>query len=187
MLSPGGLGRQWQRGYSRPRRVSRARVVVASVIAVLVAGTSWLAWSSSTERREAPKPAATPSCPTPSPPPTVVPEKQITVNVYNATDRQGLATAVAGQLAKRGFRIGKVDNDPLGRSVTGTAEVRHGPQGADAARTVTAQVDDAVAVPDQRGGLRVDLVLGAGFVRLQAREQAAAALLLSSAPTPAGC
>lgn len=161
--------------------------MLAVLTALAVAGTSWLAWSTSAERREAPKAVATPSCPTPSPPPTLVPEKQITVNVYNATDRQGLATTVAGRLAKRGFRIGKVDNDPLGRTVTGPAEVRHGPRGADAARTVAAQVERAVAVPDQRGGLRVDLVLGEGFVRLQAREAAATALLLPSASTPAGC
>ena len=98
----------------------------------------------------------------------MVAPRAITVNVYNATKRRGLAGTVATELRKRGFRVGKVDNDPLERRVTGLAEVRNSTQGADAARTVTAQVGTVVAVPDQRKDATVDLVLGRGFPRAAA-------------------
>src|SRR5882762_6271616 len=35
------------------------------------------------------------------------------VNVYNATLRAGFAETAADELRKRGFTIGKIDNDPL--------------------------------------------------------------------------
>src|SRR5581483_11288691 len=38
---------------------------------------------------------------------------QIKVNVYNSTDRHGLAAATAAQLKQRGFTVLKVTNDPL--------------------------------------------------------------------------
>ena len=72
------------------------------------------------------------------------------MNVYNATDQRGLASRVAAELKRRGFHVGKVDNDPLKRQVTGAAEVRSSTAGAGAARTVSAQVGTVVAVPDQR-------------------------------------
>jgi hypothetical protein len=116
-----------------------------------------------------------------------VPAAEVKVNVYNATDRRGLAARVAGQLEQRGFRIRKVDNDPAERQVTGAAEVRHSDHGADAARTVAAQVAGVVVVPDQRPGASVDLVLGAGFTGLVPTAEAAAALTPTPEPRPAGC
>jgi hypothetical protein len=83
--------------------------------------------------------------------------------------------------------VRKVDNDPLGRTVTGAAEVRHGDEGAAAARTVAAQVGPVVAVPDGRPGGSVDLVVGTGFTVLLTPAQAGAALSPSPSPTPAGC
>ena len=59
--------------------------------------------------------------------------------------------------------------------------------GEAAARTVAAQVGRVVAVPDQRAGAAVDLVLGAAFVRLLAPAEAAAALSPSPEPVPSGC
>lgn len=54
-------------------------------------------------------------CPTarPSAPAKVLPKPaKITVNVYNATPRSGLAKKAADELKKRGFAIGKVGNAP---------------------------------------------------------------------------
>jgi len=127
------------------------------------------------------------SCPPTSPPPTVVPPAKVKVNVYNATQRRGLASAVATQLKKRGFTVGKVSNDPLKRTVTGLAEVRASTIGADAARTVVAQVGQVVLVPDQRKDASVDLVLGATFKSLAAPAAAAAALTPTPTPPPKGC
>jgi hypothetical protein len=127
------------------------------------------------------------SCPPTEPPPTVVPPAQVKVNVYNATHRRGLASAVATQLKKRGFKVLKVSNDPLKRTVAGLAEVRSSTTGADAARTVVAQVGQVVVVPDQRKDASVDLVLGATFTRLVPPAAATAALTPTPSPRPQGC
>lgn len=135
------------------------------------------------------KDVATPrvSCPPTKPPPTVVAPAKVKVNVYNATQRRGLASAVATQLKKRGFSVGKVSNDPLKRTVTGLAEVRASTTGAAAARTVVAQVGQVVLVPDQRKDASVDLVLGATFKALVPPAKAAAALTPTPTPRPKGC
>ena len=187
MLTPRGAG--VRPGVRRRRAPWRVAVVVLAVLAIGAA--SWVAWSRSTSG-DASRTAATPSCPAPSPTPTVVPAGEVTVNVYNATDRRGLAARVAAELKRRGFRVAAVDNDPAKRTVTGAAEVRHGPTGADGARTVTAHVappgaTTVVAVPDQRTDAAVDLVLGAAFTRLQAADLAAAGLSPSPQPRPSGC
>ncbi|MBA2769282.1 MAG: LytR C-terminal domain-containing protein [Sporichthyaceae bacterium] len=110
---------------------------------------------------------------------------QVRVNVYNATDKRGLAARVAGQLERRGFRVKQVDNDPAKRTVTSAAEVRHSASGASAARAVAAQVGAVIDVPDGREDSTVDLVLGTAFARLTPREDAATAL--SDSPRPRSC
>ncbi len=127
------------------------------------------------------------SCPATAPPPTVIAPAQVRVNVYNATQRRGLASAVAAELKKRGFTVGKVANDPLKRSVTGLAEVRASTAGADASRTVVAQVGQVVLVPDQRTDASVDLVLGATFKALVSPAAAAAAVTPTPTARPPGC
>jgi hypothetical protein len=184
MFTPPGVGGR------RPERRTRRRthwgvlLLVVVLTAALVAGAWW--WQSRPTTAEF---TAGPEviCPSPAPAPTVVLPRAVTVNVYNATGRRGLAGTVATQLRKRGFRVGKVANDPLERKVTGAAEVRSSTVGANAARTVTAQVGTVVAVPDQRKDASVDLVLGAGFHALQPTAAAAAALSPTPRPVPAGC
>jgi hypothetical protein len=127
------------------------------------------------------------SCPPTKPSPTVVAPAQVKVNVYNATQRRGLASAVATELRKRGFKVGKVANDPLKRTVTGLAEVRASTTGADAARTVVAHVGQVVLVPDQRKDASIDLVLGATFKALVPPKAAAAAVTPTPTPRPKGC
>jgi hypothetical protein len=184
MLTPLGKGgRQTVRRGDRPSR--RGAVLLAVLLTAALAGTAW--WVS--HRDTSDSAAATPrrTCPTPSPPPPVVAPTAVRVNVYNATDKRGLASRVAAEMKRRGFHVGKVDNDPLKRQVTGAAEVRSSTAGAGAARTVSAQVGAVVAVPDQRTNASVDLVLGAAFVRLQPVPAAAAALTPSPQPVPSGC
>ncbi len=184
MLTPLGVGghRPVRRG-QRPRH--RGALALALALTVALAATAW--WVS---QRDTGSPAAAAprrSCPAPSAAPAVVAPRAITVNVYNGTERRGLATRVATELRRRGFRIGQVDNDPLKRAVTGAAEVRNSAVGAAAARTVAAQVGPVVAVPDQRSNGSVDLVLGAAFRRLQPVAVAAAASSPTPRPVPAGC
>src|SRR5579859_2735457 len=49
---------------------------------------------------------------------------QIKVNVYNSTDRHGLAAATAALLKQRGFTVLKVTNDPLKANLTVSAQIR---------------------------------------------------------------
>lgn len=184
MLTPLGKGgRQTVRRGERPSR--RGAVLLAVLLTAALAGTAW--WVAHRDMSDSA--AATPrrTCPAPSTPPPVVAPTAVRVNVYNATDKRGLASRVAAEMKRRGFHVGKVDNDPLKRQVTGAAEVRSSTAGAGAARTVSAQVGTVVAVPDQRTNASVDLVLGAAFVRLQPVPAAAAALRPSPQPVPSGC
>ncbi|MGH8892550.1 MAG: LytR C-terminal domain-containing protein [Actinomycetes bacterium] len=183
MFTPRGVG---GRPLTRRSGASRRIMVVVAVLLVIVTG-AWSAWQVTTGSAEDVRAKPTPSCPEPSPTPAVVPPAEVTVNVYNATDRRGLAARVAGELSRRGFVVRKIDNDPARRTVTGAAEVRHSAEGTAAARTVGAQVGEVVAVPDQRKGASVDLVLGAAFTKLLTPEQAAAAVQPSPRPLPVGC
>lgn len=91
----------------------------------------------------------------------------VTVNVYNASGRSGLANETARSLRDRGVTVKAVSNDPLHKSVAGVAEIRYGPAGAKAARTVAAhQVKGATLVKDGRTDASVDLVVGQKFSTL---------------------
>ena len=105
----------------------------------------------------------------------------VVVNVYNSTKRAGLAGTTARELSQIGFRINKVENDPLGVSLRGVGEIRFGPTGVDNARLLLFYVPDAVMVEDDRSGPRVDLSIGRGFEGLQPEGTVAAAL---ASPSP---
>jgi hypothetical protein len=184
MLTPLGKGgRRTVRRGDRPSR--RGALLLAVLLTAALAGTAWWVAHRDTADTAAAPPRRT--CPAPSTPPPAVAPTAVKVNVYNATDQRGLASRVAAELKRRGFHVGKVDNDPLKRRVTGAAEVRSSTAGAGAARTVSAQVGTVVAVPDQRPNGSVDLVLGAAFVRLQPVPAAAAALSPTPQPMAAAC
>jgi len=183
MFTPAGVG--GRRPVRRSRR--RTRWGVLLLIVLLTAALAGVAWWLSQRDADPVKAAPRRTCPEPSPAPVVVAPRAVTVNVYNATERRGLAGTVATQLRKRGFHVKKVDNDPLDRRVTGLAEVRSSAAGADASRTVAAQVGTVVAVPDQRADATVDLVLGSAFRGLRPAADAAAALTPTPEPVPAGC
>lgn len=147
----------------------------------------------------APSPTASPTnTDTPGPTPcvtvTVIPADtlpapaDVTTNVYNATDRTGLAAATAEELKARGFVIGTVANDPLGKTITGVAEVRHGPKGADAARLMAFYLPDAKLVDDGRSDASIDTVLGAGFMDVAPQAEVDAAIdTPTPSPSPSGC
>ena len=131
--------------------------------------------------------------PTPSPCETVLvpagetlPEPaSVTVNVYNATSTSGLASKTATALEDRGFAVGKVANDPADREITGVAEIRFGPKGAEEAQLVLLYVPGAELVELKRKGQKVDLAMGDAFAGL-APEQQVNAALSSPSPVPSG-
>ncbi|QMU67011.1 LytR C-terminal domain-containing protein [Streptacidiphilus sp. P02-A3a] len=119
-------------------------------------------------------------------PPGAAAAKGITVNVYNATDKAGLAGRTAALLKQRGFTIGTVGNAPaqLQDKVTGTARITGGAAGTKAVTVLRSEVAGAVPATDQRKDASVDLVLGNGFTALATPDQAAQALALAAGPAP---
>ncbi|MFD4556024.1 LytR C-terminal domain-containing protein [Streptomyces sp. NPDC058469] len=116
---------------------------------------------------------------------------QITVNVYNATARSGLAKSTADELKKRGFKIGDVGNASAqwDKKVKGTG-VLLGPSSAlDTSLPVLAtQLTGAERRTEAtRKGTAVDLVIGTAFKNLTAKAAAdkALAALAGPEPTPA--
>ena len=114
---------------------------------------------------------------------------QITVNVYNATKRTGLAKDTADELKKRGFRIGAVGNAPqqFDKKVKGTGLLL-GPASAvnSSLPVLGAQLADAQRRTEAgRKGADLDLVIGDGFKGLTAQLVAEQSLnRLSEPATP---
>jgi hypothetical protein len=110
---------------------------------------------------------------------------QVTSNVYNATDRTGLAASTAEELQVRGFLIGVIDNDPLAKTITGVAEIRHGPSGEQAARLMAFYIPGAELVDDGRKDATIDTALGAAYTSIAPQSEVDAALAAPS-PSPSG-
>ncbi|MEV7146457.1 LytR C-terminal domain-containing protein [Streptomyces sp. NPDC093084] len=206
MLTPPGMGGQYRiTGDKYPRmrpRRRHARLVLSAVASVTALGlVGWgtlqlidvftgggkeaaAAGATACVKQSAAsaKPAAGTSA-------AVLPKPaQITVNVFNATTRTGLAKDTADELKKRGFKIGDVGNAPakFDAKVKGTA-VLLGP--AAALRTSLPVLATQVTTPDQRTeagrkGAAVDLIIGDAFKALTPQAAAAKALTALSHPEP---
>jgi hypothetical protein len=145
----------------RARQRRRTAITLVAVAAILI-GVFYYAssyWNQGPSRS-----AASVTC-TPNPSGGIT-AGQVTVNVYNATKRNGLAASTAKSLKERGFVIGTTSNDPAKKAIAAPAEVRFGPAGEKAAALVIALVTGALPVKDSRADGSVDLVLGDGFTTL---------------------
>ncbi|MDX3227123.1 LytR C-terminal domain-containing protein [Streptomyces sp. ME19-01-6] len=112
---------------------------------------------------------------------------EITVNVYNATSRTGLAKDTADELRKRGFKIGKVGNAPTAydKKVKAPGILLGAPAATNGPFDVLAtQLTGAQAKNDGRSGKDVDLIIGAGFKDLVKKKDAAKALAALATPKP---
>jgi LytR cell envelope-related transcriptional attenuator len=156
------------------RRKRRRSLITLAVVVLGLFFAFWYALSyyrADTDVRSGSSPTAT--C-TPFDPNVVTPAGT-TVNVYNATSRNGLAGTTAKSLESRGFVIGKVANDPTKRKTPKVAEVRFGPAGEARAQLVQSTLQEGTAlVKDKRKDETVDLALGTDFSGLV------------PAPTPTG-
>lgn len=141
------------------KRQRRATVTIA----VLLLGLAGAFYYASTYFRDT-EPTAGP-CTTIVPTPELRPA-DVSVNVYNSTNRRGLAGAVAKDVDKRGFKVKAVANDPLHKTIKKAAEIRFGPAGEASAKVLAAHVPGAVMVKDKRKDDTVDLVLGAAWKKL---------------------
>ncbi|MCE7080483.1 LytR C-terminal domain-containing protein [Streptomyces sp. ST2-7A] len=230
MLTPPGMrGRKYRvTGNSyprirRPRRRSRTVAVIGSIVALGVLGFGTLQLvdvfaGGDPERAAAANATDEEECGTAdtSPEPAELPSPDtITVNVYNATDRSGLAQSTADTLAERGFLIGLVENAPgdldgtvpstglligtpdaeesgvltvLGAHAVG-AETGAPRQPVDADESGEADGSGKPGGTGASGNRVVDLVLGDAFDTLAepAEVEAALAALVAASPTEPDC
>lgn len=202
MLTPPGMGGQYRitgdkyPRMRRPRRRGRLVLMVIASVAVLGVG-GWgtlqlidVFTGGGKQAAAAGSKAACASKASPSPTAdSAVPKPaQITVNVYNATPRSGLAKSTADELKKRGFKIGDVGNASAqwDKKVKGTG-VLLGPASAlDTSLPVLAtQLTGAERRTEAtRKGTAVDLVIGTAFKNLDAKAAADKALATLTGPAP---
>jgi len=153
----------------RRRRRRRAAVTLTCVILLLLGTAVYAAsyvkgWVGAAP----PKAAVRLSCTNPALAPGAV-----TVNVYNATDRAGLAASVAAALERQGFKVASIDNDPLGKTILTVGEIRTGQNGAAGTILVAQRLSGARVVQDDRTDASVDIVLGKVFRALTVPPRAA--------------
>ena len=158
-----------------------ALAVAVVGVALVAAGLVVTHRSDGSSRTAAARPSCTPTTAVPAAPPTAV-----RLDVYNATQRAGLARTTASSLQRRGFEVQAVTNDPERATVTGAAVVRYPAGRLTEARWVAAQVPGSTLaeVAASRTGGEVDLVLGDAD-RSLASTAAARAAFVASAPEPA--
>ncbi len=206
MLTPPGMGGKYRitgDKYPRmrpPRRRGRLVVVVVACGAVLgVAGWGTLqlidvftgggGTASAAGSKTACSTKASPAGTTAGKSPAALPKPaQITVNVFNATTRSGLAKTTADVLKKRGFKIGEVGNasKAYDKKVTGTG-ILLGPAASlnTSLPVLATQLTAAERRTDAaRTGPTIDLIIGNGFKSLTSQAEAAKALTALTAPQP---
>lgn len=168
------------------RRRRRRAAITLTLVALVMLGTFTYAaayfqgWVGS---RSTPKPVASSACQPVAPAKAVTPSA-VMLNVYNSTDRTGLANSVAKSLRTLGFKVADVANDPLGRPISGVGEIRHGPTGAAAAALARTRLSGAKLVLDNRTDSSVDLVLGTKFTALTVPPKVAPPKPGKPTPTP---
>ncbi|MHC5902728.1 LytR C-terminal domain-containing protein [Streptomyces sp. S6] len=114
---------------------------------------------------------------------------QITVNVFNATTRKGLAKTTADELKKRGFKVGQVGNAAaqFDKKVPGTGVLVGLPAASGTSLSVVGvQLPGAERKTDAaRKDASVDLVIGNAFKGLATPADATKALAALNAPKTA--
>ncbi|MCD2465621.1 MULTISPECIES: LytR C-terminal domain-containing protein [unclassified Streptomyces] len=201
MLTPPGMGGKYRITgdvYPRMRRPHRRRrIILASAAAVVVLGAAgWgtlqlvdvFSGDEGTRATAGKQADCKPVARATTAPAAVLPKPaQITVNVYNATPRSGLAKTTADELKKRGFKIGKVGNAPAAydKKVPGAGLLLGATTAAKGAFPVLGtQLAGATTKTDTRGTADVDLIIGTAFKNLAPKTTADAALVALTKPAP---
>ena len=173
---------------SRPPVRSRSgrRPIIPMVFLLVLALAALGVWWNVFRAAENADRAQAAACTSAAQPPTSLDPTTVQLRVLNATDTAGLAQTVAATLQSRGFVVTEVSNDPSGREVTGTGELRHGPRGNSAASFMALYLPGAGDLVDTRADATVDVVIGPDFTDLTPEDQVAAALTPAAATSP-GC
>ncbi|MGW2490205.1 LytR C-terminal domain-containing protein [Streptomyces sp. NPDC001606] len=197
MLTPPGMGGQYRitgDKYPRMRPPRRRGRLVAAVVAS-AAALGLIGWGTVqlidvfTGGEKATAATSKAGCRTkvsPAAHAKALPEPgQITVNVYNATQRTGLAKDTADALKKRGFKIGDVGNagKEYDKKVKGTG-ILLGPAGArnTSLPVLATQLAAAEQRVDGRKEADLDLIIGDGFKGLAKPADAQQALAALTTP-----
>jgi hypothetical protein len=147
----------------RRRRQRRRTLIVVGVVLLGLFFAFWYALSYyQADASREPVGGSVTTCRTPEPD-ELVPQ-QVTVNVYNATNREGLAAKTAKELEERGFGVAEVANDPTDNDTPKVAEFRYGPDGRASVRYLRTYLQEGTDLRrDKRDGTTIDLVLGSDF------------------------
>ncbi|MEV6117596.1 LytR C-terminal domain-containing protein [Streptomyces sp. NPDC052109] len=199
MLTPPGMGGQYRitgDKYPRMRPPRRRGRLVAAVVAS-VAALGLIGWGTlqlidvftggKKSTTASSKTGCRPEAATATQVKALPKPGEITVNVYNATDRTGLAKDTADELKKRGFKIGAVGNasKQFDKKVKSTGMLL-GPASArnTSLPVLGTQLSGAEQRTDTRKGTDLDLILGDGFKNLTQRAASDQALTRLAAPDP---
>jgi len=153
-----------RRSITKPIRTA----IVLGVLAVAVLAAFQWGWQQLTQPFDDEAATAgatgTPSCtPAPEAIAALPAPGRITVNVYNASGVPELATRTAEQLQAQGFRINDVDNDPLGKELSGVGELRSAPNVGKRIEQLRRYLPGATWIKDDRPGRRIDFAVGSDF------------------------
>ncbi|MFI0895183.1 LytR C-terminal domain-containing protein [Streptomyces sp. NPDC020983] len=202
MLTPSGMGGKYRitgdqfPRMRRPRRRGRVvAVVVASVVVLGLFGYGALQLfdvfkndDGDTRANAAPQSRPCTASPAPALRPMVLPQpKAVTMNVYNATTRGGLAKSTADEFAKRGFKVKSFGNAsaPYDKKVTQTALIVAGPAAEAAAREAGTQIaGSSVKIDPARKDKNVDVMIGNAFSAMASPAAAAKARVAAANPPP---
>jgi hypothetical protein len=205
MLTPPGMGGKYRitgDKYPRMRRRRKRGKVVAAVVASVVAlglvawGTLQLIDVFTGGGKKAEAAGSNADCSTKASPSPSAGTKgaaapkpaQITVNVYNATTRSGLAKSTADELKKRGFKIGEVGNatKEFDKKTKGTGVLLGPASSLNTSLPVLAtQLPTAERRTDAaRKDATLDLIIGNNFKTLTPKPTADKALAALANPKP---
>lgn len=186
-----------------PQRYRKRRPLPAFVLILVLCVAATIVWlnvmskeSDTTNATHCDPPAARPTTtppPDPAVPPTTrgqaleydsldrtapTPPAQVLIRVLNASDKKGAARIVTENLRQLGFdQVAEPANDPLyGDTMACRGQIRFGPQGTSAARTLSLLDPCAELVRDDRKDATVDLAIGGDFDSLRPNAQARTAL-----------
>ena len=136
----------------RSARERRRRVLTTFLVVVL--GAFFVFWYAYSYVRDDGREVSSGGCT-----PGLEPSK-ISVNVYNASTREGAAAKTADQLRARGFVVLRAVNEPTGRKYGGKALLRYGQAGQRGAYTLSRHVVGVERDPGARSDASVDLLIG---------------------------
>jgi LytR cell envelope-related transcriptional attenuator len=124
--------------------------------------------------------APAPTCASSGHPVTFPKPARVSVTVYNAAGRDGLAATVGTQLKSRGFVLKSPQTAPS--ELTGVGQIQYGRSGRSGATLLALYVPGSKLVEISRSDAGVDLYLGTGFKSVASAASVRAAEAKTSKP-----